>query len=76
MLVLTHEQTCVFLPGKVHRRRPPLPQTDLGSVQTGFPRHQDPEPEHTSASGTVARNKHHCVLTLDVLLFHTKTEII
>lgn len=44
------------LPGKVHRRRLPLPQTNLGSVQTGFPRRPGPEPKHTSASGTVARN--------------------
>lgn len=44
------------LPGKVHRRRLPLPQTNLGSVQTGFPRRPGPEPKHTSASGTAARN--------------------
>lgn len=43
------------LPGMARRRRPPLPQTDLGSIQMGFPGHPDPEPEHTSASGTVAR---------------------
>lgn len=59
-LVLTNPVSCLcenLVPGKVRKKRPPHPQTDLGSAQKDFLGRPDPELERTSASGTVVKKK-------------------